>query len=81
VGGRHEYPPVPRGLRDCSELYQFWFYGRSRDPERDIAAEHREIAERTLARDQDGAAAALTDHIERTTTRLVAYLEPGRPQT
>jgi DNA-binding GntR family transcriptional regulator len=65
---------VARGLRDCSELYQFWSYTRSGDPDRNIVAEHREIAERTLARDQDGAAAALTQHIERTTALLVAYL-------
>jgi DNA-binding GntR family transcriptional regulator len=65
---------IARGLRDCSELYQFWSYTRGRDPDRDIAAEHREIAERTLARDEDGAAGALAQHIERTTTNLTAYL-------
>ncbi|WP_414637364.1 hypothetical protein [Actinophytocola sp.] len=32
------------------------------------------MAERTLARDEDGAATALTQHIERTTDLLVAYL-------
>jgi DNA-binding GntR family transcriptional regulator len=66
---------IARGLRDCSELYQFWSYTTSRDPGRDIAAEHREIAERTLARDEDGAATALTQHIERTTTLLSAHLD------
>ena len=65
---------IARGLRDCSELYQFWSYSKGRDPDRDIVAEHREIAERTLARDEDGAATALTQHIERTTDLLVAYL-------
>jgi DNA-binding GntR family transcriptional regulator len=65
---------IARGLRDCSELYQFWSYRTGRDPDRDIAAEHREIAERTLARDEDGAATALTQHIERTTDLLVASL-------
>jgi DNA-binding GntR family transcriptional regulator len=70
---------VARGLRDCSELYQFWSYTRGRDPERDIAAEHREITERTLARKEDGAAAALAGHIERTTTLLVAYLNREGP--
>ncbi len=70
---------VARGLRDCSELYQFWSYTRSRDPDRDIVAEHREITERTLARNEDGAAAALAQHIERTTTRLVAYLNREAP--
>jgi DNA-binding GntR family transcriptional regulator len=70
---------IARGLRDCSELYQFWSYQRSRDPSRDIMAEHREIAERTLARDEDGAAAALTQHIERTTALLVACLNRTGP--
>ena len=65
---------VARELRDCSELYQFWSYTRGRDPDRDIVTEHRQITERTLARDEDGAAAALTLHIERTTTLLVTYL-------
>ena len=65
---------IARGLRDCSELYQFWSYTRGRGPDRDIEAEHREIAELTLARDEDGAAAALAQHIERTTARLVAHL-------
>jgi DNA-binding GntR family transcriptional regulator len=69
---------VARGLRDCSELYQFWSYSRSREPNRDIAAEHREITERTLAGDEDNAAAALTEHIGRTTTLLVAYLSRSR---
>jgi DNA-binding GntR family transcriptional regulator len=65
---------IARELRDCSELYQFWSYSRGRDPDRDIAAEHREIAERALARDEDGAAIALTQHIERTTSLLIPYL-------
>lgn len=55
---------IARRLRDCSELYQFWSYTRGGDPDRDIVAEHREIAERTLDRDEDGAATALTEHIE-----------------
>lgn len=65
---------IARGLRDCSELYQFWSYTGGGRPDRDIVAEHREIAERTLARDQDGARAALARHIERTTDLLVAHL-------
>ncbi len=65
---------IARELRDCSELYQFWSYSRGRDPGRDIVAEHREIAERALARDEDGAAIALTQHIERTTSLLIPYL-------
>jgi DNA-binding GntR family transcriptional regulator len=70
---------VARGLRDCSELYQFWSYTRGRDPDRDIVAEHREITERSLARNEDSATAALSQHIERTTTLLVDYLNMGAP--
>jgi DNA-binding GntR family transcriptional regulator len=70
---------VARGLRDCSELYQFWSYTRGRDPDRDIVAEHREITERTLVRNEDTATAALARHIERTTTLLVDYLNLGAP--
>jgi DNA-binding GntR family transcriptional regulator len=65
---------IARALRDCSELYQFWSYTRGHDLDRDIVAEHREIADSSLARDEDGAAAALTQHIERTTALLVTYL-------
>jgi DNA-binding GntR family transcriptional regulator len=59
---------IARGLRDCSELYQFWSYGRGTDSGRDIVAEHREIADHALARAEDAAVAALTHHIQRTTT-------------
>jgi DNA-binding GntR family transcriptional regulator len=70
---------IARGLRDHSELYQFWSYTRGHDPDRDIVAEHREVAQRALARDEDGAATALTQHIERTTTLLITYLnQEGR---
>jgi DNA-binding GntR family transcriptional regulator len=66
---------IARGLRDRSEVYQFWSYGRSPELGRDIADEHRRIAERTLDRDEDAAAEALAGHIERTTTLLAASLE------
>jgi DNA-binding GntR family transcriptional regulator len=73
--GMRRLSDIARGLRDCSELYQFWSYARGHDPDRDIVGEHREIAERCLARDGDGAADALSQHIERTTAQLVAYLK------
>jgi DNA-binding GntR family transcriptional regulator len=74
---------IARGLRDRSEVYQFWSFSTGRHPDRDIVAEHREIAERILARDEDGAATALTQHIEGTTDLLVAHLnrEGPRPGT
>jgi DNA-binding GntR family transcriptional regulator len=73
--GARRLSDIARGLRDCSELYQFWSYSKGGGPDRDIAAEHREIAERTLARDGDGATTALTRHIEATTDLLLDYLK------
>jgi DNA-binding GntR family transcriptional regulator len=72
--GAKRLSDIARGLRDCSELYQFWSYNKRRDPDRDIAAEHRDIAEHTLARDEDRAATALTQHIQGTTDLLLDYL-------
>lgn len=62
-------------LRDCSLLYQHWSIDIAHDLDRDVAAEHRNIAELTVARDADGAAKALKEHIERTTAALLAYAE------
>jgi DNA-binding GntR family transcriptional regulator len=66
-------------LRDCAELYRQWSRLLAHDEDRDIAAEHRHIAQTTLARDADAAAAALTEHIERTTTALLAYVNHRTP--
>lgn len=69
-------------LRDCSLLYQHWSIDIAHDLDRDVAAEHRTIAELAVARDTDGAVQALREHIERTTAALLAYAasqkEPGR---
>jgi len=61
-------------LRDCAELYRFWSRELAHDTDRDVASEHRRIAELTLSRDAGGAARALADHIERTTAALVEYV-------
>ena len=66
---------IATGLRDCAELYQHWSQEFARDPARDIAAEHKTIAELTVARDETGATHALREHIERTTAALVRYAE------
>jgi DNA-binding GntR family transcriptional regulator len=70
-------------LRDCSLLYQHWSIDIANDLDRDVAAEHRNIAELAVARDAEGAVRALKDHIERTTAALLAYAEsqknPERP--
>ncbi|MBT2597960.1 GntR family transcriptional regulator [Arthrobacter sp. ISL-72] len=62
-------------LRDCSLLYQHWSIDIAGDLDRDVAAEHRNIAELAVARDAEGAVRALTEHIERTTAALLAYAE------
>ena len=64
---------IADGLRDCSDLYIHWSRALAHDDHRDAAAEHQPIADLTLARDADGAAAALVAHIERTTDVLVEY--------
>lgn len=60
-------------LRDCSLLYQHWSIDIAHDLDRDVAAEHRNLAELAVAHDADGAVKALTEHIERTTAALLAY--------
>ncbi|WP_425861876.1 GntR family transcriptional regulator [Arthrobacter sp. TWP1-1] len=60
-------------LRDFALLYQHWSIDIAHDLDRDVAAEHRQLAELALAGDADGAATALTEHIERTTAALLAY--------
>lgn len=57
-------------LRDSAELYWRWSAPHF-DRERNIAREHRQILEASLARDEDRAALLLREHIERTTDRLI----------
>ncbi|NMO32709.1 GntR family transcriptional regulator [Streptomyces sp. GMY01] len=66
---------IATGLRDCAELYQYWSQELAGDDTRDIAAEHKAIAELTVARDEPGATQALREHIERTTAALIRYAE------
>lgn len=74
AGGRSSrLTDVADNLRDCSNLYLYWSRELAHDTGRDVAAEHQEIADLTLARDADSAADALGRHIERTTQALVAY--------
>jgi DNA-binding GntR family transcriptional regulator len=64
---------IATGLRDCSELYQHWSRELAHDTDRDVAAEHKELAELAVAGDADRAATALKAHIERTTAALVRF--------
>lgn len=75
--GSDRLTTVAIGLRDCSELYQHWAHELAQDADRDPAAEHRTIAELSIAGDADGACDALAQHIERTTAALVRYAERG----
>ncbi|MEQ3551417.1 GntR family transcriptional regulator [Pseudonocardia nematodicida] len=70
---------IATGLRDCAELYRHWSQEFAHEADRDIAAEHRAIAELTVARDEAGATRALREHIERTTAALVRYVERTGP--
>lgn len=64
---------VVLALRDSSELYRRWWWALADDHQRDLAAEHRQLKDLTLARDADGAIEALRSHIRRGPERLIAY--------
>ncbi|WP_241031880.1 GntR family transcriptional regulator [Rhodococcus koreensis] len=64
---------IATSLRDRSELYQYWSRYLGDGPNRDVACEHRQLAELTVARKVDEAADALARHIQRTTDSLVEY--------
>ena len=61
--------------RDRAELYRAWTRSLTHRLERDVRAEHEGIAAAALARDSDGATAALAAHIQKTTDLLLAYAE------
>lgn len=65
---------VAIGLRDRSQLFVHWSRELVKDEDRDVPAEHKLIADRTVARDADGAAEALEAHIERSAGVLLDYL-------
>ena len=64
---------VVGGMRDSAELYRRWYWALAGDHDRDVAAEHRELKELTLARDTKAAIVALTYHINRAPNELIAY--------
>lgn len=61
-------------LRSSAELYRRWSIPLGDEPDRDVAGEHATILDAVLARDEEGAVVALTAHIERTATTLLATL-------
>ena len=64
-----------RSLHDMHDRYRR-LYLSSHEVDRDVAAEHREITEATLARDADRACALLSAHIERTGANILRTM-PG----
>jgi DNA-binding GntR family transcriptional regulator len=76
AGGRSRtLTEVATGLRDRTELFVHWSRELTQDDSRDVPAEHRRIADLALARDADGAALALDEHIQRSATALVEHLQ------
>jgi DNA-binding GntR family transcriptional regulator len=60
-------------LRDSAELYRRWFWALATDRRGNLAAEHRQLMDLTLARSADAATEALADHIKRAPDQLFAY--------
>jgi DNA-binding GntR family transcriptional regulator len=60
-------------LRDSAELFRRWWWALATDGRADLAAEHRQLMDLTLARNADAAVEALADHIKRAPDQLFAY--------
>jgi DNA-binding GntR family transcriptional regulator len=64
---------VVLGLRARAELYRRWWWALATDRRSDLAAEHRQLMDLTLARNADAAIEALVSHIKRAPNQLIAY--------
>lgn len=71
---------IGESLREAAEVYRYWSSGPGVMHHRNIEAEHKAIFDRALARDADGAAIAVQDHIEATTRLLLDELETEERQ-
>jgi DNA-binding GntR family transcriptional regulator len=60
-------------LRARAELYRRWWWALATDRHRDLATEHRQLMDLTLARNADAAIEALAHHIKRAPDQLIAY--------
>ncbi|MFB7595011.1 GntR family transcriptional regulator [Streptomyces sp. NPDC056160] len=58
-------------LRDSAEVYRCWARTPTERGARDVAAEHKEICDRAIARDATGVVEALGRHINSTTRLLL----------
>ncbi len=61
---------VAMSLRDAASLYRWWSRPLGHDYDRDVDAEHRQLLDAVLARDQQAAADVLARHIRRTSDAL-----------
>ncbi|WP_326596618.1 GntR family transcriptional regulator [Streptomyces sp. NBC_01803] len=62
---------VARGLREEAALYLQWSVSFGREPDRDIAGEHRALLQAAVGRDADLAARLLREHIAHTARLLI----------
>nr|BFD87230.1 hypothetical protein StreXyl84_66310 [Streptomyces sp. Xyl84] len=62
---------VASQLRDSAEVYRCWARTPTEHSPRDVPAEHKLICERAIARDAEGTAEALREHIELTTALML----------
>jgi len=62
-------------LRSISVVYRCWTRPANERTHRDIAREHREIMEASIARDGETAARLTEEHIRRTTEQLISGRE------
>jgi DNA-binding GntR family transcriptional regulator len=61
-------------LHDSVDLYRRWWSVLATDRSGDLAAEHRQLMDLTLARNADAAIEALADHIKSAPDQLFAYV-------
>lgn len=64
-------------LREAAEVYRCWARTPAENSARDVAAEHKVICDRAIARDVSGTAEALGEHINRTTQLLLSAYGQG----
>jgi DNA-binding GntR family transcriptional regulator len=65
---------IADALRESADLYRTWSGSLAGDRSRDPAAEHRRLKDLCLARDADGAAQSLAEHIERASLMLLKWV-------
>ena len=62
---------IADSMREVAEVYRGWSAGPGLAAERDVAAEHKALAEAATARDADAASDLLARHIQLTTDLLL----------